>query len=226
LTGALPAISGAALTGVGVSGISSSADATAMTIDSSENVGIGTTAPILGQLHVLDSATSDASLENVAHFGKNSTSRAGLQVRANATQVDVGMQAQAGAGNLDLSFSTLAAGTHYEKLKITSDGRGKSKFTAHAWATWNGSGNTLTDSFNVSSINDAATGDDILTFANAMNNNKVIMAACSGDVDDHVAFRSYSGFPPTTTTVRFGTLNHSGSYADREGTTLVFFGDS
>ena len=43
LTGDLPAISGANLTGVGVAGITSSADATAITIDSSENVGIGTT---------------------------------------------------------------------------------------------------------------------------------------------------------------------------------------
>ena len=43
LTGNLPAISGAALTGVGVAGITSSADATAITIDSSENVGIGVT---------------------------------------------------------------------------------------------------------------------------------------------------------------------------------------
>ena len=45
LTGALPAISGASLTGVGVAGITSSADATAITIDSSERVGIGTTSP-------------------------------------------------------------------------------------------------------------------------------------------------------------------------------------
>ena len=43
LTGNLPAISGAALTGVGVAGITSSADATAITIDSAENVGIGVT---------------------------------------------------------------------------------------------------------------------------------------------------------------------------------------
>ena len=43
LTGNLPAISGANLTGVGVSGISSSADATAITIDSAENVGFGVT---------------------------------------------------------------------------------------------------------------------------------------------------------------------------------------
>jgi len=43
LTGNLPAISGAALTGVGVAGITSSADATAITIDSAENVGFGVT---------------------------------------------------------------------------------------------------------------------------------------------------------------------------------------
>jgi len=43
LTGDLPAISGANLTGVGVAGITSTADATAITIDSAENVGIGVT---------------------------------------------------------------------------------------------------------------------------------------------------------------------------------------
>ena len=86
------------------------------------NVGIGTTAPILGKVHLLAAGTSDASLENVAHFGKNSTSRAGLQIRANATQVDVGLQAQAGAGNLDLSFSTLVGGGHYERMRLLSAG--------------------------------------------------------------------------------------------------------
>ncbi len=125
-----------------------------------------------------------------------------------------------------LEFMTGSSEAATTKMTITSDGRGKSKFTAHAWATWNGSGNVLTDSFNVSSINDNSSGDDTLTFANAMNNNKVIMAACSGDVDDHVGWRSYSSYPPTTTTVRFGTQNNAGSYANREGTTLVFFGDS
>jgi len=86
------------------------------------SVGIGTTAPILGAIHVLASGTSDASLEHVAHLGKNSTSRAGLQILANATQVDLGMQAQAGAGNLNLSFSSLAGGTNTERMRITSAG--------------------------------------------------------------------------------------------------------
>ena len=139
LTGNLPAISGASLTGlfnpdgavtINDTGadvdfrVESDTNTHALFVQGSDgNVGIGTTAPILGQLHVLDSGTSDASLENVAHFGKNSTSRAGLQVRANATQVDVGMQAQAGAGNLDLMLSTLVSGSHRERLRINSNGR-------------------------------------------------------------------------------------------------------
>ncbi len=41
LSGALPSIDGSSLTGVGVAGISSSANATAITIDSDEKVGIG-----------------------------------------------------------------------------------------------------------------------------------------------------------------------------------------
>ena len=43
LTGDLPAISGANLTGVGVAGITSTADATAITINATEDVGIGVT---------------------------------------------------------------------------------------------------------------------------------------------------------------------------------------
>ena len=51
LTGDLPAISGANLTGVGVAGISSSADATAITINSSENVGIGVVPEVTHPTH-------------------------------------------------------------------------------------------------------------------------------------------------------------------------------
>jgi len=60
LTGALPAISGANLTGVGVAGISSSADATAITITSAEKIGINETAPFT-RLHVKegDSGATD-----------------------------------------------------------------------------------------------------------------------------------------------------------------------
>jgi hypothetical protein len=94
----------------------------AITLTSAGNVGIGTSSPTLGKLHILASGTSDASMENVAHFGKNSTSRAGLQISANATEVDVGLQAQVGAGNIALTFSSLASGSNIERMRITSAG--------------------------------------------------------------------------------------------------------
>jgi hypothetical protein len=61
LTGALPAISGASLTGVGVDGISSSADATAITIDSSERVGIGATS-LSRKLTILTTDQTDVAI--------------------------------------------------------------------------------------------------------------------------------------------------------------------
>ena len=57
LTGALPAIDGSNLTGVGVDGIVSSANATAMTIDSSEQIGINQGTPT-GLLHVKSAGAS------------------------------------------------------------------------------------------------------------------------------------------------------------------------
>jgi hypothetical protein len=69
ITGTLPAISGANLTGVGVDGISSSADATAMTITSAEKIGIGTASPdsiveIEGASPILTITDTDASGAN------------------------------------------------------------------------------------------------------------------------------------------------------------------
>ncbi len=56
---------GSSLTGVGVAGISSSADATAITIDSSERVGIGTTSPLTNSLlHIQSNASSGVSAIN------------------------------------------------------------------------------------------------------------------------------------------------------------------
>ena len=73
--------SGANLTGVGVDGISSSANATAITIDSSERVGVGTTSPLTNSLlHIQASASSGVSAINN-----------GLLLVENSTGVGVGL---------------------------------------------------------------------------------------------------------------------------------------
>jgi hypothetical protein len=61
----LPALNGSALTGVGVDGIVSTANATAITIDSSENVGIKNISPNsydAGARHLVIGSPSEASL--------------------------------------------------------------------------------------------------------------------------------------------------------------------
>jgi len=93
LTGNLPAISGAALTGVGVAGISSSADATAMTITSAEKIGIGETAPS-AKLHIKEDSTETSLIvqSNVGGSGSAVGGRLRLQL---------GAQSNSGSGNAD-----------------------------------------------------------------------------------------------------------------------------
>jgi len=82
LTGNLPAISGAALTGVGVAGISSSADATAMTITSAEKIGIGTTSPSVN-VHIVDDASEGTpTFAGATHFAVQATASSSDNVNA------------------------------------------------------------------------------------------------------------------------------------------------
>jgi len=193
------------------------------------NVGIGTTAPILGKVHLLAAGTSDASLENVAHLGKNSTSRAGLQIRANATLVDVGMQAQAGAGNLDLSLSSLAGGAPVEGLKITSDGRGLSQFTAKSWVNFNGQGTVaIRDSHNCSSITDNGTGDYTVNFSNNMGNTNFATVSNGGKFGADVVsdLHAINIGTQAVGSVRVGdNYANGGSVRDPDVCSLMVFGD-
>jgi hypothetical protein len=72
LSGALPALDGSSLTGVGVDGIVSTANATAITIDSSENVGIGTPTPAR-RLHISD--TTSGATTGIRLTGANNGSQ-------------------------------------------------------------------------------------------------------------------------------------------------------
>ena len=176
--------SGANLTGVGVAGITSSADATAMTITSDEKIGIGTTSPTrtvdinhastapdlrLGcdgndaPMIIMDSDVSSAD-DAVAHqvFRWNNTDIALITAYAGAdtTNKDDG----------GLTFKTRTSGSALAtRLDLTSDGRGLSQFTAKAWSTHNQHGTlSVGDSHNVSSITDVGTGNFRLHFSNNM----------------------------------------------------------
>jgi len=60
--------------------------------------------------------------------------------------------------------------TPIERLRITSDGRGLSQFTAKAWWRFNGTGTVaIADSHNVSSVSDSGTGDYRINYANSLS---------------------------------------------------------
>ena len=158
LTGDLPAISGANLTGVGVAGISSSADATAITIGLDERVAIKATTP-KADLHLKahnNGWTGGMLVEHNSgdkgwHIHPENNSENGLWFgyRADTTS----------------AIGSESVATH---LQLTSDGRGKSQFTAKAWVVWTGGGTSINDSHNVSSITYLSTGVYEINYSNSL----------------------------------------------------------
>jgi len=180
LTGALPAISGAALTGVGVSGITSTADSTAITIDSAEQVYISNSNNGDNTVHIkaLNATGDEANLRlsgNISGAGMGAGQVAGSLQYFNNTDHIASISGMRDGGNEgQLSFKTRGGSdaAPVEQLKITKDGRGLSQFTAKAWCNFNGQNSiVINESHNVSSISDIGTGQYRVNFQNNMANN-------------------------------------------------------
>ena len=121
--------SGANLTGVGVDGISSSADATAITIDSSERVGIGTTSPDSNsKLHVYNGASGQSAATNNTEvvIENNSTTGISFLTPNNASSGLWFADPESNASgrfyytHSDNSLNVFTGGT--QRLKIDGDG--------------------------------------------------------------------------------------------------------
>jgi len=117
---------GSSLTGTGSPSITDNGNATAITINSTEDV----------KFHHNFTSASDGAVN-----GEWRSDWAGLQV-----------------GTTSAHYLALRAG-NTEQLRITTDGRGDSQFTARMWCNLNGTGTiAIRDSHNVSSISDGGTG--------------------------------------------------------------------
>ena len=232
LTGDLPAISGANLTGVGVAGITSSADATAITIDSSENVGIGTT-PESGQgsnsqgLYV---GTHASVISNGAYESVSVSENAYLGTAANDTwkyrdtshaarhEMKAGVHtfkvAASGTADADITWTTA--------LEITNGGRVVSQSNAHAWLTMNGTGTiSISDSYNVSSIADNGTGFYDMNFDVDMANASYAAVGNSGQYAGSI--NPYAKF---TATYAFKSFDDNAAAADDANIMIIAFGDT
>jgi len=165
--------------GGGVDGIVSTANATAITIDSNENVGIGVT-PSSNDWTALQvgngaSLIGRTSSNNFTPFlSGNSYYSSGWKYHNTgyATQLEqytdntdgkfIFKVAPSGTADTAISWTTA--------MTITNDGRGLSQFTAKAWCNFDQSNHSLNDSHNVSSVVDNGVGESKVNFINSLNN--------------------------------------------------------
>jgi len=173
--------------GGGVDGIVSTANATAITIDANENVGIGVVPESdwggRNALQLGEQATWGA-LSHISTFGHNCQTRTGgVDYYMGATANEASQIQQY---NGAFSFKVAPSGTAdtaiswTTPLTITNDGRGLSQFTAKAWVHFDGTGTVaIEDSHNVSSITDTSVGSYYVNLANSMANTKYCVLGSS-----------------------------------------------
>jgi len=126
-----------------------------------------------GLLRLGGSTSPDAAADNLVMQGSGDTGMSIFSGGSDKASIFLGAD---GANNdckleYDNDANSLVIHTNAtEALKITSDGRGLSQFTAKVWANYDGNSNSVRDSHNVSGVTDNGTGDYTYTFANAMAN--------------------------------------------------------
>jgi len=214
--------SGANLTGVGVAGISSSADATAITIDSNEQVGINQATP-LAKLQISATGSNNTTFAQGLLIGEGSGSNnasAFYHDASGSTKAVVENRYDNSSGSIE--FRLRGSGTTVTPLKIIADGRGVSEFTARAWANYNDT--TIYDSHNISSMTDVETGMSYANFTSAMPNASYVVQATaySSNCDKH---GPYIADAETGRVKILSLLKTNCDYADRT-THFVIFGDA
>ena len=212
------------------SSIDDNGNATAITIDSSENVGIGVTPEAWTTFKVLQvagegvfrghtDANEDVAIErNVYYDGswkRINTAHAQSILLDNAGDI---LFKVAASGSADAAISWTNA------LTMKQDGRGLSQFTAKAWANYKGTDtNEIRDSHNISSVTDVGTGDYQFMFSNDMANDDYAVTCAGHDVGRIVGLRdvTYTNIEY----VRLACTPHSGGLDDAAGVYVTVFGD-
>ena len=201
--------------GGGVDGIVSTANATAITIDSSERVGLGTSTPSAG----LEVASSTGNAWTALITNSDATDSNGVKITTNTT----------GTGQSIAQFWSGGV----QRLKLTGDGRGLSQFTAKAWVSFNGTGTVaIRDSHNVSSITDQETALYTVNFTNAMSNANYALAGSATSSYQNTGGNGRSGIMApnkddtySTTAVEVFTKDSGDEAADSNKVSVIVFGD-
>ena len=183
--------------------ITDGGNATAITIDSAENVGIGNTTP-----EAWDSAFSVLQLGGAAAIWGHSLRAVYLSQNMYNDGAYKYLQT-AGASLIlmndgEFKFRVAASGsadaaiTWTDALQLKSDGRGLSQFTAKAWVNLDMLSASINDSHNISGYTDNSDGNITLNFSNSLANND--FAAVSNS-----SYRTGSGRPSVANAHTYAT---------------------
>jgi len=164
---------GTLASGINKTSITDGGNATAITINSSENVGIGTANPAK-PLHIMKTAGAN-TIENLLLLDCNVDSAASgkggsivfQDIAAYPNTAEISASRVGGGSSSEVKIKLRNA----DMLVLNSDGRGLSQFTAKAWINWDNTGTlAILDSHNVSSVTDNAVGNGTVVLANNMAN--------------------------------------------------------
>ena len=151
--------------------ITDGGNATAITINSSEQVGIGTASPT-SMLHI-ESALGNSSPPPMLYI-KNTNGPA-----------EIKLQAGGDSWTLDTDYDAdnlIIRGSGTEVISFKQDGRAESQFTIAAWVNFDGRNTVaIRDSHNVSSIGDWGTGQYGIYFTTGFANSNYAYASMAQD---------------------------------------------
>ena len=187
--------------------VNASAPADSLNIDASGNVGIGTNSPTA--LSNYTSVVANNSTGSMFELMVGGTRTANIQTSASAMNIQT-------RTNIPIIFDTNST----ECMRITSDGRGLSQFTAKAWIRFHMGQNSITDSHNISSISSPESGQTIVNFSNSPANTNYCAVASSDQFygGNTGVMDYYSG--------SFRVVNsNSSAYTPTDKVCVVVFGD-
>jgi len=216
--------------------ITDNGNATAITINDRENVGIGVSPKSWN--NNMEALQLSSAAAFVGSTGGNGETARMLQNFYNSGAAELyiqdgyACQYNQSSDNGKHTFFTAPSGsadgtvTWTNLLEITNDGRGLSQFTAKAWANFDGSGTpSFSDSHNFSTITDNGSGDWKLNFTNNMANSNY-SAATANSVRSGAARNIVAGVGSYATSgVTVLVETSDGDSADQSGISVIVFGD-